>query len=177
MNKLLLIASVILFALFQSCEKDHYYRINRKDWTKLSKGDTIIFNASSSKDTFVVSIGMTYYDSDKIYHYEYLNIFYSPTNKKALNSDYYTIRNYRATQIEWNKQSNGFLSDTTLSLYNVVIKNVFCFSNDKLYGDTLPLDNKKVFYSNKYGVIQYELYNGQTFVMDSSILMKYMKKQ
>jgi len=177
MNKLLLIASVILFALFQSCEKDHYYRINRKDWTKLSKGDTIIFNASSSKDTFVVSTDMTYFDSDKIYHYEYLNTYYKKINiTEKITSHYYeTSRSYLWVRIQWDRFDNGHEFDTTLTLYNNKIDNVRCVNNYETSGDTLPTDTKRVLNTNKYGVIQYELYNGQTFVMDSSILMKYMK--
>jgi len=169
----------MILVFFQSCEKDQYDRISRSDWTKLNKGDTIIYNAELSKDTFVI-IGLNdyYYTSDKRYHTEFLAIGYNKINstieEKKIYHNYITTRNYHWTQVEWNRFYNGKESDTSLILYNSTINNVRCINNNSSNPSAFT-DTKKVFYSNKYGVIQYELYNGQIYIMDSAILKKHIK--
>jgi len=176
MIKLRLISTIMILVFFQSCEKDHYYRISRKDWTKLNVRDTIIYNSGLSKDTFVINgIEDFYITSDKLYHTEYLKIYYKKINISTNENTFFTYRVNNATRIAWNRLDSGKDLDTTLALYKNIIDKVWYVKNNYIYGDTLPKDTKKVYYSNIYGVIQYELYNGQKFIMDSTILNKYIK--
>jgi len=186
MTKLFLIISVLLFSLFHSChKKDIYERLDRKQWFVFKLNDTITFlNKNCTKiDSFqIVTLSNGFETTDKTLHQEYFGAGFKHLNKQ-INSDSifndvdnHTInRYYYGSDISWRNfdasTANLDAKDTILTLYNLFkLNNVYRFnlSKEKIY----PNDIVRVFYCINYGILRYELKNGEIFTIDSTLLRK-----
>jgi len=186
MTKLFLIISVLLFSLFHSChKKDIYERLDRKQWFVFKLNDTITFlNSNHTKiDSFKInSLSNGFETTDKTLHQEYFGISFKRINKltnvdSIFNNPFYRSidRYYYGSDIRWrNLISSTSLPDTydtTLTLYNLFkLKNVSVlrFQKETIY----PNDIVLTFYCINYGILRYELKNGDVFTIDSTLLRR-----
>lgn len=180
MNEILLCATALV-ALFYSCEEETYERIDRKDWTKLQVGDTLFFHSPAHVDTFLVrGITTGFNTSEKINHTEYLEIYYLRLNIEkeidTLHSSWYGTRRYpKGATIQWNRFDEGctsyYTTDTIMDIGNIRLNDVIAIPERSI--DTFSsIDTKTVYYCNRYGVVQYKLFNGEIFTIDYSSMQK-----
>jgi len=170
LTKFIIISFLLVLGL-SSCKEDKYFDIDRDTWILLKENDTVLFHSVNNTDTFYVSDIETYYeDLDKSYYYQHLNITYKLVhNEVADNSTPHTIfRIHDWVDIYWRR----FYSDFSYSSKNPINYTIESKSFDTVYA----LNNKMefnqdtcvrtVYYTDKYGIIAYELNNGVIYKID-----------
>lgn len=160
---------------FISCEEDKYYKIDRDTWFIFNDDDTIIYKNEIANDTFYIKYIQNGYESiDKSVYYEFLEITYGIIYKSYTSeNDFYNIsREYNSTSLFWSNLKRSLNYKLTppiiYSIDSKTFKDVYVVENTSvLENDT---DIKKVYYTDKYGVIAYELNNGELFEIDVNCL-------
>lgn len=174
-----------IVSIFCSCDKNSniekkHDRIDREEWTKLQVGDILYFRSQMSVDTFLISgITNSYHEKNSGNPIEFLIIYYkmlnvNPNTDTIYNYLYDIVRFPDGTGITWKRFYEGFSTeskDTIMNFGNLQLNNVLVIPEtyiDEFYST----DTKTVYYSNLYGVVQYELYNGEIFTLDNTCLQK-----
>ncbi len=172
MRKILFV--LFLIGLLNACDEEKYHDIKDDTWLLLELNDTVIFNNNLVNDTFkLVNISHYYEYVDKTVYYENLDVDYKHINNLGNNENYiYSIlRNYNTTRIYWQDFDKIILysSHNTLSyaIESRVFENVYLIRNDSAEEDWEALH---VYYTDNYGVIAYELYNGEVYEIDLNCL-------
>jgi len=186
MKKNLLYSSLAFLLFAYACQKDVYYNIDPNTKMQFKQGDTLLFISALRTDTFKISELADGYDtSDKLYHREFLSANYQKLNYRKSedslfkdDSWYATQRSQTGTSIEWRNIYGGLGGekeiDTILHIGNLTIDSVFVF-NDSINKKHFPNDVKRVCYSHRYGILEYERYTGEIFLLDSKCFSKYIK--
>ena len=162
------VISAFIVCVLNGCQKDKYYDIHKDTWILLEENDTILFHSINETDTFYIrNIGTYYEDIDKSYHYQHLDIDYERIHNDTVDiSQLYNIhRTYKSVSIEWdNFSSQSFyrsVNPTNYTINSTVFEIVYRVDN--YYETTIDTDVKTIYYTDKYGVIAYELNNGDTY--------------
>jgi len=183
MTKIVLYSCLTIGLLGFACQKDVYYNIDPNTKMLFKKGDTLLFISTLRTDTFNISnIENGYNTSDKLYHKEYQNIYYRKLNNNIIEdsifSFYSTFRGNNGMGIEWRNisETNGTYNktDTTMKIGNLIIDSVNVL-NDSSKTKHYLNDIRRIYYCNLYGVIEYDRYTGEKFILDSKCFSKYIK--
>jgi hypothetical protein len=182
-KKTLLYSSLALLFFVYACQqKDIYYNIDSSTKILFKQGDTLLFSSPLRTDTFKIEQLIDNYTiSDKQYHREYINIYYEKLqysqNIDSIFRDgsYYIQRTSTGTSLQWRNflDDQGYYNkiDTVYIIDNTTIKDVKMLidsSKTKHYVN----DIKKVYYCNLYGIIEYDSYDGEKFILDSKCFNK-----
>ena len=168
-----------------SCtQKDKYENVTPTIKFKFSKNDTLLFKSESKTDSFIInSCGCSYETIDKTAHFEECAIYYKRINSSILDdSIFHTYqvqygndgagiiwRNiYSSPEIASYTKVDTIIKIGTKSIFNVIILKA------KIGLKYWPNDIVSVYYSNGYGIIQYERFNGLIYKLDSNCINKYL---
>jgi len=183
MKKTIIYGSIALFLLLYSClPKDVYNTIDPITLMLFKQNDTLVFTSALRIDSFVIFplIHQTSI-SDKQYHNENIEVHYKKINinkseDSTFNAWYQTMRTGSTIpSFYWRNVSGDFDStDTVFHLGNRTINKIFVY-NDISTRKHYPNDIKKVWYCNLYGIIEYERYTGELFILNSQCFDKYIK--
>ena len=173
LNKLTIILLFVLYVL-SSCEKDKYFDIQKDSWFKMNLNDTVLFHSGNATDSFYISNIYTYYeDVDKTHYYEHLNINYEKTNKLLVDEigSYSIYRKFNQANIYW-KNLNSILSYSSFNPIKYTIEstefeNVYRIDNRE--GSSIDSGVRIVYYTDIYGIIAYELNNGDVYKINTSV--------
>ncbi|MFC2152709.1 hypothetical protein ACFLSE_09285 [Bacteroidota bacterium] len=166
---------ISLFVIsLSSCDEKEYFKINKDTWITFDTNDTIVFLNNISNDTFYISEIYNYFEEiDKQYNYEHLDIDYIKINitDNKRGSSYSLLRSYNGVTVYWGNSDKhiSYKYDNPIQ-YDINSKNfnhVYMIENNVLNND---YDIKKAYYTDIYGIIAYELNNGELYEMDCSNL-------
>jgi len=180
------ICLALLLFLFACQPKDVYYNIDPATKMKFKQNDTLVYTSALRSDTFIISyINDTYTTSDKLYHYENLDVGYGKLNYNLSEDSifkpnfwYQTNRDQNSTGILWRniESSTNYAGtyDTILHIGNNVVNNVFVL-HDETNSTHYLNDVRIIYYCNLYGILQYDKYDGEVFVLNGNCFSKYIK--
>jgi hypothetical protein len=166
---------IILPYYFISCEEDKYFDIDKNAWILLEENDTLLFHSINNTDTFYISnIGTYYEDIDKTNYYQHLDIDYEKIHNGTVDiSLLYNIhRTYKSAIIEWDNYSSGSFYSSVIPMDFTIDLKIFVnvYKVDNYFESELSTDVRTLYYTDKYGIIAYELYNGELFEIDIDYL-------
>lgn len=160
---ILFLSASLLFLFGCSAFEDKYYNISDNELFAYKHGDSLIYTSNyNNNDTFIVSNVKTSYDvSDKLYHYQYQEISLKSI-KDSSTEDYSFYNGYFIFGV----RSKRFIEDIGVSdaksfdytLNGKTLKKVY-----EMKSSTVPSDIVKIYYTYKYGMIQYNQSNGEFF--------------
>jgi len=190
MSKLYIISTVLLFTLFHSCDtqKETYDKIDPKNKIMFKVNDTLLFKSIIRTDSFIIK-GI--YDGFQIYdktnHVENYSVGYLKLNNSKQEDSIYNNSNcynyghhndYPTLEwrniYDWPEVAQYNKKDTTIRIGSYTIPNVIVLNavNTISY---FPFDVIKVYYCHSFGIIQYERFNKEIFILDSNCIKKYIK--
>jgi hypothetical protein len=188
MTNIGLYSSIALLIFASACQqKDVYYNIDSSTKILFKQGDTLLFNSALRTDTFKIDQLIDDFTiSDKMYHREYISVYYQKLHyTQSIDSifrdgSYNIQRTSTATNIAWRNlygdPGNSYYSktDTIIQIANRTITNVQYLASYSNVKHALN-DVVKVFSCDLYGIIEYDRYDGEKFILDSKSFNKYIK--
>lgn len=153
----------LMFLCGCSAFEDKYYNIPSGDLFAYEQGDTIFYTSNNNNiDTFLVSYVKTSFDvSDKSYHYQFQEI--SLKKIKDSSSEDYNLFN---GHFLFSVRSKKFIEEIGVSDAKSINYNLNGKTLKKVYemkSSTVLSDIVKIYYTYKYGIIQYNKSNGESF--------------
>lgn len=160
--------------VFHSCippDKETYADIDEEKYFYYNEGDTVYFNGDTNQDTLLISHFEQGYDvSDDVNYTEIIFIDYFNLKDQYVGN---LFRTNGYGTIFWGKSNylRYYYKEYTGLVYNIddiTFDNVFFFENVEEEG--LETDVNKLYYNDNYGIIAYELYNGEVYEINVSRL-------
>jgi len=187
MKKTSFICFVLIFYL-TSCIKINIYPILDTDKYVYEEGETLSYNSQIHVDTFVVSgntVYSNYYETD---HEETYNgvlgvgfkiITTDSIKKRRCHSSIEIIRSiYNCSfDLNWITLSSHISNAKYVGrfpIHDVLVDSVYYCEGEK---DKLMLENsiRSAMFCKRLGVLRYETFAGETFIMDKEVLHKYSR--
>ncbi len=166
---------LLLIVLLNACDKEKYYNVDKNTWFLMSENDTIVFYSENLVDSFYISNIQEYYECvDKDNYFQHLDIYLDKIGLDATHNTWNcnVLRNHKSIQVNWiNFYGSANYSYDNFILYQIEdreFNKVFKMDNFSQY--VSDLDVKALYYTDLYGVIAYELYNGEVYEIDLNCL-------
>jgi hypothetical protein len=165
---LLKIFSFALFLITLGCSafNDSYLNLEEDEKFAFKKSDTLVYVSNlNNKDSFrIENIYTGYVVYDKQNYIQYQSITIKPLGKTSISKALYTNR-YYSCAMTWGDFTTGFRREEkhpiTCTFNNKVFEKVYKLSKDPVNSR----NEEPIFYSYKFGVIQYQIPNGEIYIL------------
>lgn len=180
MRRNLLFFIILSVGVFQSCDKTYYSYLDKNSYYVFIQGDTLTYKGISVTDTFCVTkIEENFRSVDKRVNIEQLTIYVPELTVNCKDSSYDFCRGIHILRDAEKRTSVFFRNDYsssvesfpvgTYKIGSTLVNNVYTV-NFRVPNKINQKDVTMIYYTHKYGIIAYELINGEKVEIEEKCL-------